>query len=121
MRIPKKYGSYQVARCPFCDKQATAKSAQGVPVCQAHTKASLPDLKCQCGGYLDLREGKWGPYFNCFKCGNVNFSRALEMNSPISPAEADDAPRTYEQRQKQKKKFTPTETTVRSDELDFLY
>lgn len=80
MYIPKKYGSYKIDRCPFCEKQAIAKNGQGVPVCQAHREEAIEDFRCQCNSPLDLMDGKFGPYFKCIKCGNVSFSRALEMN-----------------------------------------
>ena len=109
MRIPKKYGSYQTPLCPFCSRQAIAKSAEGVPVCSSHKDQKLPELKCGCGEYVDLRDGKWGPYFSCIRCGNVNFSRIIEMNV-IKPADSPEP----------KKESKPQETTARSDELDFL-
>jgi len=113
MRIPKKYGSYRTAKCPFCSRQGTAKNEQGIPVCSGHKNQVLPDLKCSCGSYVDLREGKWGPYFSCIKCGNVKFNRVMEMN--------DVKPQAVKQAERTKTKFQPKETTVRSDELDFMY
>ena len=113
MRIPKRYGSYRTAKCPFCSRQGTVKNEQGIPVCSSHKGQVLPDLKCSCGSYVDLREGKWGPYFSCVKCGNVKFDRIMEMN--------DVKAQSSEKAATPKNKFQPTETIVRSDELDFLY
>ena len=83
MRIPKKYGSYKVDLCPFCDKTSTTMNFQNVPVCQNHKNEELPAFKCQCNSYLDLKSGKFGIYFNCFKCGNINFKRAMELNEDL--------------------------------------
>ncbi len=81
MRIPKKYGQYRIDKCPFCDKRAMTENKQGVPVCLDHKSRLINDFKCVCGGYLDVRKGKWGAYFNCFKCGNISFKKGMEMNS----------------------------------------
>ena len=83
MRIPKRYGEYRREECPFCGKQSITKNPQGVPVCLKHKERLLDGLKCVCGEWLDLRQGKWGPYFFCNKCGNINFKRALELNPQI--------------------------------------
>jgi len=105
MRIPKKYGQSQISRCPFCGKQALTKNSQQVPVCIEHKNEKLNELKCACGEWLEMKEGKFGIFFNCIKCGNINFNRAIEMNNTsIFP----------------KKKSAPREITVNSDELDFL-
>ncbi len=80
MRIPKRYGQSKVDACPFCDKPSTGLNGQGVPVCAAHKDAVLGDLKCVCGSFLELREGKWGVFFTCFRCGNINLRKALEFN-----------------------------------------
>lgn len=115
MYIPKKYGQSKIFNCPFCGKQAITKSHQGLPVCIAHKEASLQNLKCLCGDYLDLKDGKYGPYFSCMKCGNMNFKKALEINpdreKPKIPASNKSSSKPVERK----------EITVRSDELDFLY
>lgn len=79
MRIPKRYGEYRLDKCPFCEKQATAKNKQGLLVCPLHKESVLPDIKCACGSWLDIREGKYGPYFVCINCGNLNLKKGLEM------------------------------------------
>ncbi len=77
-RVPKVYGQSMINNCPFCGKVATAKSEQGADVCSKHTKADMLNIKCDCGDYLDLLSGRYGPYFNCLKCGNVKYSKGLE-------------------------------------------
>jgi len=108
------YGQSRVDRCPFCNKHATVKNQQGVPVCSAHKDKKLPDLKCACGEWLDIREGKWGPYFHCMNCGNISFAKAMEM-CPILD-EKEEAENTEKSANKEKK-----EITVTAEELDFLY
>ena len=85
MRFPKRYGQSMIQECPFCGKQATAQNTQEIPTCLHHKNAVLPDMKCLCGGWLDLLVSKHGPYFRCFKCGNVNWKRVIEINGPITP------------------------------------
>jgi hypothetical protein len=104
MRIPKKYGQSKIDNCPFCGKIGVTKNKQGIPVCINHKDSKLEDLKCVCGEYLDIRQGKYGPYFNCMNCGNINFRKGLEMNQP-----------------KEKVKTEKKEITVTSDQLDSLY
>tara|TARA_Y100000310_G_scaffold333855_1_gene412281 strand:+ start:2303 stop:2725 length:423 start_codon:yes stop_codon:yes gene_type:complete len=78
-RIPKVYGQSMVSSCPFCGKVATAKSEQGADVCSKHTKTQIVNAKCNCGDYIDLLSGRYGPYFNCLKCGNINYQKGLDM------------------------------------------
>jgi hypothetical protein len=80
MRIPKRYGQSKTDNCPFCGKRAITNNSQQVPVCIHHKDYLLSDLKCQCGDWLDVMSGKYGPFFNCLKCGNISFTRGLEIN-----------------------------------------
>ncbi len=80
MYIPKKYGQSRKDLCPFCKKDATTKNKQQIPVCYAHKSSILQDLTCICGDHLELRNGKFGVYFNCSNCGNINLKKALEVN-----------------------------------------
>jgi len=77
------YGMSRIDLCPFCGKQAVTKSIEDLPVCINHKKEKMPMMRCSCGEWLDLRSGKWGPYFTCLNCGNISFSKGLEMNPPI--------------------------------------
>ena len=76
----KRYGEAMVAACPFCGAQAYSKNKDDIPVCASHKNTSFGTMKCMCGKFLDLREGKWGPFFVCEKCGTVNLRKAMEMN-----------------------------------------
>lgn len=91
MRIPKRYGDYKVERCPFCKKQATGQNSEGVPVCYEHKNSTLPELKCICGSYLEMRKGKFGVFFTCIKCGNINRNKAFEINDMVSMRSAEPA------------------------------
>ena len=88
MRLPKRYGESQERKCPFCGKLAMAISVQKVPVCKNHVDAKIPEIKCACGSWLEMREGKWGPFFLCMRCGVVSFKKAVEMLSFMKPKEA---------------------------------
>lgn len=83
MYIPKRYGQSKIDPCPFCGRTATVKNNQDVPVCDKHKNTPIPDLKCSCNSYLDLRNGKFGAYFHCMNCGNINMRKALALNPDI--------------------------------------
>ena len=75
----KVYGSYKRITCPFCERNATQKNEQGLDVCHLHTKQVFDEIKCLCGSWLELRSGKFGAYFNCIKCGNMNYDKAMNI------------------------------------------
>ncbi len=106
MFIPKKYGQSRVDKCPFCQKNAITMNRQDVPVCASHKEEVLPDLKCFCGSSLEIMHGKYGVFFSCMKCGNMNLKRVLEFNK-LEPK----APNA-----KSAEKNLPKEITVRSDD-----
>ena len=76
----KVYGQTGSDGCPFCGKNSTTVNEQKIPVCKDHKTSILGDMKCICGDYLDIKIGKYGLYFNCFKCGNVTKRKAFEIN-----------------------------------------
>ena len=87
MRFQKKYGQSRTECCPFCGKQGILNNSQKIPVCSDHKNSELKDMKCLCGEWLDLKHGKFGPYFSCMNCGNVNFKKGLEMNPTVKPSQ----------------------------------
>jgi len=119
MYIPKRYGQSKVDLCPFCRKAATTKNSQQAPVCYAHKTSILKDLTCFCGDYLELKDGKFGIYFSCTNCGNMNIRKALEMNPELGKE-----PKTQE-KTISKKETKPAENkkeiTITSDDIDINY
>ena len=105
MYIPKKYGQSKIDKCPFCDKQATIMSRQKVPDCSSHKEEFLDDLKCVCGSSLEMLFGKFGVFFSCMKCGNMNLKKVLEFNT-IKPKFKENVKTNYQKK----------EITVRSDD-----
>jgi hypothetical protein len=79
MRYPKVYGQSKAEKCPLCGSPAITKNKQGIPVCNDHHEFTL-DLKCACGGWLDAKDGKFGTFFVCFKCGPISWHKAMVMN-----------------------------------------
>jgi hypothetical protein len=80
MYIPKKYGQSKIERCPFCDKHAVTVNMQGIPVCSKHKDKLLENLRCLCGEPLAVMNGKYGVFFNCINCGNMNLRKVLDIN-----------------------------------------
>ena len=109
MRIPKRYGESRVDNCPFCGKIAVVRNKEGVPTCSAHKSEKLKEMKCICGNWLELRKGKYGPYFFCIKCGNINFRKAIEANASSKSTQT-----------KRVSSYAPKEITVTSDQLDYM-
>ena len=128
MYIPKRYGESRFDGCPFCGKQATVKSPQKLLVCNLHKDSMLPEIMCVCGSFLVLMEGKFGPFFNCMNCGNINFRKGIEFNEgrinrKKEPELKMKNPRKFEEVKSKIKKDNdgPREITVTSDELDFMF
>jgi hypothetical protein len=92
MFIPKRYGQSKKTDCPFCGKPAIAQNTQGIPTCPAHKEKPLGEMKCMCGSWLELRQGNWGPYFNCTKCGNLTLAKALARAAPSTQPVQDRKP-----------------------------
>ena len=78
-KAKKSYGNYKISKCPFCDRQATQTNQQGLEVCHQHTNQSMEEIKCVCGSWLEQRVGKFGAYFNCVKCGNMNYKKDMDI------------------------------------------
>ena len=83
MYIPKQYGKSKIDNCPFCERQATTLNKQKIPVCMVHEDSVLGDMKCVCSEYLELMNGKYGIYFNCLRCGNINKRKVFEINQIV--------------------------------------
>lgn len=121
-----RYGDSRTDTCPFCSKIATTKSVEGFTVCSRHKNNKMPELKCICGQWLDIKKGNKGPYFQCINCGNVNFNRIAEVNIKILQKEDNE---NHDDKQGNNKELTnkpkketnqKKETVITSDELDLL-
>lgn len=113
MGFPKRYGQSKVDSCPFCAKTALLKNGQDIPVCKDHQSQNLPELSCLCGEPLELLQGKFGVFFTCINCGNMNFKKALTMNPELA---LNQPPKAKSESPKEKK-----EITITSDEIDTYY
>ena len=121
MHIPNKYGKSKVDNCPFCQKQAITLNSQKVPVCLTHKEESLDGFKCACGSTLELLNGKFGVFFSCIKCGNMNLRKVLEINA-IKTKSNNEIKNSHQEKPYQKKEQTQTkkEITVRSDDPKYF-
>ncbi|PIN76377.1 hypothetical protein COV17_02780 [Candidatus Woesearchaeota archaeon CG10_big_fil_rev_8_21_14_0_10_36_11] len=122
-KAKKVYGQYKKISCPFCERTATQKNEQGLDVCHKHTKQSLDEIKCTCGSWLELRSGKFGPYFNCINCGNFNYSKAMEIkiithktNTKENENTIVDVPKPVERKITENKK----EITISTDDVEYF-
>lgn len=113
MYIPKRYGESKIEKCPFCSRQATTTSSEGVPVCISHKNSVLPELKCVCGKPVVAMTGKFGLYFHCMNCGNVNAKKIFEMNDIV-----DANPKKKTDTDDNKEKLEKRIITIRSDEVE---
>ena len=98
----KQYGESQIDRCPFCNKQALSLNNQKIPVCRDHKSREITAV-CVCGALLDMKKGKYGPFFVCASCGPQSLKKVLSVNS-------------QEVVEKKEKK----EITVRSDDARYF-
>ena len=75
------YGTTGIARCPLCGRSALSKNKMGLSVCKDHASFEFPLMKCACGDSLQLKEGKFGPFCICSRCGTINLRKAFEVNN----------------------------------------
>ena len=127
MGFPKKktYGVYKTVTCPFCSRMATQKNEQGIEVCYQHSKQAVEEIKCTCGGWLEPRAGKFGRYFNCLNCGNINYEKAMQIKEitkgtvkKVEPLR--EAATTIGSRVVQKEKAEKKETIITSRDVDYF-
>lgn len=127
MYIPKRYGESKTNKCPFCEKDAFSQNKQKIPTCKEHKETLLQEVKCVCGSWLDMREGKYGIFFTCINCGALNLRKVLEMNNVQKQKTEQTAnreqklyirPKTLQEVEQEQKKSK--EITISSEELDFI-
>lgn len=64
-----------MTECYFCGVTAITKNEQGIETCK-NCKDKSADPKCPvCNDYLDVKTGKYGSYFFCWKCSK-NWSKS---------------------------------------------
>jgi len=78
-KAKKIYGKSKELSCPFCGGIATQKNKQGLDVCRHHTQTLLEEIKCLCGSWLETKCSQHGPYFKCINCGNISYSKGMEI------------------------------------------
>lgn len=117
-RRKKTYGSYKESFCPFCGKIATSKNEQDLNVCRLHTKQKIEEIRCTCGSWLETRSGKFGPYFNCIKCGNINYNKGLAMKEMTTPIKVEE-PQKIEVK-KESFKEERKETIISSRDVEYF-
>lgn len=84
--MKKVYGQSKEDTCVWCGKLATVENDAGLLVCPAHKNNEMPSIRCTCGEWLDLKAGKFGPFFLCFNCGPVSFAKGMELKELNVPA-----------------------------------
>ncbi|MFH1917282.1 MAG: hypothetical protein ABIJ21_08535 [Nanoarchaeota archaeon] len=124
MRIPKVYGQSRMEGCIFCNARALSMNSQKIPTCVAHKNREVLDWKCACGDWLDIKNGKYGAFFTCMKCGIVSIRKAREINFGKIQEEGKEEESKERQSQTQKTKrredYEPKEITIRSDDPDYF-
>ena len=108
-------------KCPFCGKRAVTESSQGVPVCLVHKSSELLDLKCVCGEWLDIRKGKYGPYFHCMNCGNISWRKGMEINPGAGEEKEKMKKEEKEKKSNRERGEGIKETIITSREVDAYY
>ncbi len=127
----KVYGESQVQSCAFCASVATQRSDVGVYVCHRHKQQRLEEIKCTCGNWLEQKSGKFGPYFNCFKCGNINFRKGMELKALQESKIRQDSARAVQEVKKQEplpeekksvssEKREPKEITIDTNDVQYF-
>lgn len=118
-KAKKSYGNYKTSNCPFCGKIATQRNEQGMDVCRLHVKTKMQEIKCTCGSWLETRSGKFGPYFNCVNCGNINYKKGLKMKTMTTPTFQEEIKEPV--RKEKKESFRERkEITITSDDVEYF-
>jgi len=116
VRIPKRYGQSRKDVCPFCGKNALTINKQHIPVCNNHKTSTLDEMKCICGEILELKSGKYGIYFTCIDCGNINSLKVFETNKVENSKDSPQKRReTFREKRKRRNVFEPPETVTSND------
>jgi hypothetical protein len=118
--MPRKvYGSYKTETCPYCGITATAKNKIGIPVCVKHIGTDSLDIKCVCGSWLDPKDGKYGFFFLCEKCGPVSFARVMEMKGMMKEEPKIESPKT-QTTEKEHDDNKPKEIFITTNDVEYF-
>ena len=79
--MKKIYGLSRKENCYFCSKSATTLNSQGVPSCINHKENTVEKRRCVCGFDMEVKKGKYGPFFLCQNCGPKSFEKAENMDT----------------------------------------
>ncbi len=67
-KVTKTYGQ-TTPECFFCGTHATIRNKEGIPCCRT-CKDKTQQFNCStCNDELEIKSGKFGTYFYCWKCG----------------------------------------------------
>ena len=123
----KVYSESKVENCVICNKQALLLNTQGFSVCSIHKNIIIPELKCLCGEYLMMMDGKFGKFFQCINCGNITIKRAIEINEELihKQLSKESVNKSYTTDSIRKAVYVkednkPTNTIIRSDDPDYF-
>jgi len=119
MYIPKRYGESKIDACPFCGRQVTTTNQQEIPVCVKHQQSLMNEMKCICGEYLETRTGKFGMYFHCPRCGNVNKRKVFEINT-VKEVNSNNNSEVKERAEPIKNNSQPKEITITSKDAEWF-
>ena len=75
-------GKYKVTKCfvKDCDGQGVTYNPQRIPVCNQHKNTMLKVDKCPlCGGFAEVKQGKYGAFILCAVCGCINIKKYIEL------------------------------------------
>ena len=124
--MKKVYGSYREENCIFCGERAICMNEQNLPTCvkHKHETVNMDKIKCSCGEFLDIKEGKFGSFFLCMNCGPMSIAKIKEIND-IRPEEAalkTESNSVYKNPNSTtfNKSNTSSNTVIRSDDPDYF-
>lgn len=119
-KAKKRYGDYKTDNCPFCGKVATLMNERGVAVCRLHLKEKFEDRKCVCGRWLELRSGKFGPYFNCLNCGNLSYDKGLERSTAVKSEPVTTETKTTSKPALKSSLYEKKEVQITTDDVEYF-
>ncbi len=122
--MKKVYGAYREETCIFCGERAICMNRQDLPTCvkHKHDEVDMDKIKCSCGEYLDIKQGKYGSFFLCISCGPMSIAKIKEINEikPKSNAVSSSNSVYKQSNSTTFNKSSSTNVTIRSDDPDYF-